>query len=108
MKFTRSASGELVQKVHDPIGNALDNGANWIDDKVTGAAHNLAEAFVSQLGDILKDLGLVLLQYAPDLLICVSMAGCLGAILGFKKSGQWAIGSFLAAVLLQAIGGVYL
>lgn len=72
-------------------------------DAATGASFDLAKWMLEQLGHVLHDMGLWLIQVAPDALIALSMIFCLGAICSIPKTGKWTAAATAGAVIAEVI-----
>lgn len=74
-------------------------------DQMNGWTAETAQWILVELGKVLKEMGLWLLQVAPDTFILLGMVFCLGAIANIKKSGALTVGAVIVGVLLEAVRG---
>ena len=75
--------------------------SSWLNPDSIG--EHMADAAIGKMGAFFHEMGIQILQFAPDGLILLGMIFCLGAIVGIGKCGKWAAGSVAAAVVVEVI-----
>jgi hypothetical protein len=72
-------------------------------NEVDGLGSDIATWILEGLGEIGRDLGLWMIQVAPDTLVTLAMMFCLGAIASIPKTGKWAAAATVFSVLAEVI-----
>jgi hypothetical protein len=91
----------VVPGPEDLLWGAVEAGR----DKATEWTGDAALWILTELGKVLKEMGLWLLQIAPDASMLIAMILCLGAMASIPKAGKWTIGAVIFGVIMEAVRG---
>lgn len=91
----------LIPGPEDVIWGMVEAGR----DKATEWTGDAAMWVLTELGKVFKEIGLWLLQVAPDASMLIAMIFCLGAMASIPKAGKWATGAVVFGVVMEAVRG---
>ncbi|HDR3524369.1 TPA: hypothetical protein QCN93_005090 [Bacillus pacificus] len=58
---------------------------------------------LDKIAELFHDIGISLLQMAPDIFIMFAMFACLGVIMNVKNAGKFTVGACIAAIVAEVI-----